>query len=67
MTAYELKAGKVVGNDKNTFDLKKIKRDFSHEFTGPLKMKKLTKWGIIYSDRMEREYSQFVKDLQFTC
>ena len=68
LTGHKLKAAKVVGNDKKLFNLNKLQdmRDFSHEFTGPLKGKKLTSWAIIYSRFTSREYGKFVKELQST-
>jgi len=42
------------GKEKKVYDLKELShpraRDFSHEFTSPLKGQKLNSWAIMYSN-----------------
>jgi len=51
VNGYPCKTAEVIGNDKKTFPLSKLTsmRDFSHEFTGPLKADHLNNWAIFYS------------------
>lgn len=51
VNGYPCKTAEVIGNDKKTFPLSKLAsmRDFSHEFTGPLKSDTLGNWAIFYS------------------
>ena len=65
---YPCKTCEVLGNDKKTYPLSELahKRDFSHEFTGPLKSDSLKSWAIFYSGFAKREQSQFITELQNT-
>jgi len=58
------------GKEKKTYNLQKLSepraRDFSHEFTSPLKGQKLNNWAIMYSNYGKREYQTLVKELQGT-
>lgn len=66
VNGYPCKTAEVIGNDKRTFPLKNLAsmRDFSHEFTGPLKSDTLGNWAIFYSGFAKREFSSFVSELQ---
>jgi len=41
-------------------------RDFSHEFTAPLKGTQLNSWAIFYAEFGKREFSTFIQELQNT-
>ncbi len=58
VNGYPCKTAEVIGNDKKTFPLSKLAsmRDFSHEFTGPLKSDTLGNWAIFYSGFAKREF-----------
>ena len=58
VAGYPCKTAEVIGNDKKTFPLSKLAsmRDFSHEFTGPLKAETLGNWAIFYSGFGKREF-----------
>lgn len=64
--AYKTTPTTIIGNDKKPYKLSKMKRDFSHEFAGPLRGKKINSWAILYSQYGRREYDTFVQELQST-
>ena len=63
---YLCKQGTVIGNRDKTFNLKDMKRDFSREFTGPLRSSKIQSWAILYSKFSSREFDTFMKQLKQT-
>lgn len=64
--AYKLAPGKIYGGKKASFDLSKMKRDFSREFSVPFKAKKINGWAIIYGKYSSREHQTFMKQLKQT-
>lgn len=64
--AYQCGLGTIIGNKKKTYDLKNMGRDFSREFNGPFKGKKIKKWAIVYSKYSTQEHKTFMKQLQQT-
>ena len=58
-----MKASSAVGANKVKYDLSRIGRDFGHDYTAPLKGKKIVKWGILYHQRT-RNYKNFTFLLQ---
>jgi aubergine-like protein len=64
--AYRCNHGTIYGNNKKTFDLSKMQRDFSREFSGPLKGRKINGWAILYSKFSAREHQTFMKQLKQT-
>ena len=66
LEAYRCTPSIVLGNGKKPFNLKNIKRDFSHEFNGPLKQKKIKSWAIMYSSYSKREFNTFISNLKDT-
>lgn len=64
--AYMCKQGTVSGNQKQTYNLKDMKRDFSREFNGPHKCKKIESWAILYSKFSSRQFDTLLKQLKQT-
>jgi aubergine-like protein len=62
--AFQCSLGKIIGGNKASFDLNKMKRDFSREFNAPLKGATIKRWAIIYGRYSEKEQSSFMKALQ---
>jgi aubergine-like protein len=73
--AYRCTPGTIIGNKKKTFNLDKMKRDFSHEFSGPFLGKTIKNWAIIYGSKSYKEHQTFfhqlketvVKDFEYKC
>eukprot|EP00345_Euplotes_harpa_P008961 CAMPEP_0168352986 /NCGR_PEP_ID=MMETSP0213-20121227/22933_1 /TAXON_ID=151035 /ORGANISM="Euplotes harpa, Strain FSP1.4" /LENGTH=805 /DNA_ID=CAMNT_0008364413 /DNA_START=1 /DNA_END=2418 /DNA_ORIENTATION=- len=64
--AYKCNFGTIIGNNKKTYDLKNMTRDFSREFNGPLKASKIKGWAILYGKFSAREHETFMKGLKQT-
>ena len=64
--AYTCSFGKVYGGKKASYDLSKMRRDFSREFSSPLKSRKIKSWAIIYGKYSSREQQTFMKQLRQT-
>lgn len=66
VNAYRCGFGSIIGPKKKTFDLSKMQRDFSREFSGPFQAKKINSWAILYGSYSSREHQVFMKQLKQT-
>lgn len=66
VNAYQCAQGTIIGNNKKTYNIKEMQRDFSREFNGPLKANKINSWAIFYSKFSSQEFNGLMKQLKQT-